>query len=304
MKEKKWILITGADGNLGGRLTKLLADETEYGVVAVSSFPEKIPHMLERADVKNHDKVLGMSSEEMFQADLTKQNIVGAVHFAFSRAVFPKKDIASSLDYSLAAFRKIADSHIQNAIYISSQSVYGNTPEWRVEETMPSPESVYAMAKYAGEKLFESVYLEHKELQNTILRLDIVIQSQNLVKTLCRNAKENGKLQLRGGKQVFSYIDEDDVPYAILSLLNGKSPWKAVYNVGPNKMRYNLMEIAGMVKETAQRHGCNEIEIDLAKDDTALWAGMNTEKFAADTGWKPRYGIMEMIERIFVSEGM
>ena len=42
MKEEKRILITGAGGNLGGRLTKLLADETEYEVIAVSSFPEKI----------------------------------------------------------------------------------------------------------------------------------------------------------------------------------------------------------------------------------------------------------------------
>ena len=180
MKEEKRILITGAGGNLGGRLTKLLADETEYEVIAVSSFPEKIANMLERIGVKNPNRVFGISGEEMFRADLSKMNIAGAVHFAFSRAVFPKKDIASSLDYSLAAFRKIADSHIQNAIYISSQSVYGNTPEWRTEETIPSPESVYAMAKYAGEKLFEAVYLGHKELQHTILRLDIVIQSRNL----------------------------------------------------------------------------------------------------------------------------
>ena len=299
MKEEKRILITGAGGNLGGRLTKLLADETEYEVIAVSSFPEKIPNMLERIGVKNPNRVFGISGEEMFRTDLSKMNIAGAVHFAFSRAVFPKKDIASSLDYSLAAFRKIADSHIQNAIYISSQSVYGNTPEWRTEETVPSPESVYAMAKYAGEKLFEAVYLGHKELQHTILRLDIVIQSQNLVKTLCKNAKESGKLRLRGGKQVFSYMDADDVPYAILALLNGKIPWKAVYNVGPNKMRYQLMEIAGMVKEAAKAHGYGEREIDFTEDETALWAGMDTGKFAADTGWKPRYDIRQMIDRVF-----
>lgn len=298
-KKEKKILITGADGSLGGRMVKLLADETEYEVVAVSSFPEKIPHMLAREGVKNLNKIIQMSSEEMFRADLTKFHIAGAVHFAFSRAVFPKEEIASSLDYSLAAFRKAADSHIQNAIYISSQSIYGNTPEWRLEETVPSPESVYAMAKYAGEKLFESVYLGHEELQHTILRLDIVIQSQNLVKTLCRNAKESGKLVLRGGKQMFSYIDADDVPYAILSLLNGKKVWRAVYNVGPNRMRYNLMEIAGMVKEVAESHGCNEIEIDFSQDDTALWAGMDTGKFEADTGWKPRYDIRQMVSRIF-----
>lgn len=64
-------------------------------------------------------------------------------------------------------------------------------------------------------------------------------------------------------------------------------------------MRYQLMEIAGMVKEAAKAHGYGEIEIDFTEDETALWAGMDTGKFAADTGWKPRYDIRQMIDRVF-----
>ena len=54
-----------------------------------------------------------------------------------------------------------------------------------------------------------------------------------------------------------------------------------------------------MVKEAAKAHGYGEIEIDFTEDETALWAGMDTGKFAADTGWKPRYDIRQMIDRVF-----
>ncbi len=145
MNNMNRILITGSDGNLGGRLTKLLADSTEFGIIAVSSFPERIPLMIEREGIINTEKIIQMSSDEMFAADLSRLNIVGVVHFAFSRAIFPNKDIASSLDYSLTAFKKIVDSGIENAIYVSSQSVYGDTPEWRTENTVISPESIYAI---------------------------------------------------------------------------------------------------------------------------------------------------------------
>lgn len=294
----KKILITGSDGNLGGRLTKLLADSTDYGIVAVSSFPERIPDMMERECIINKDKVIPMSSDEMFTADLRKYDIAGVVHLAFSRAVFPNKDIASSLDYSLAAFKKIVDSGIQNAVYVSSQSVYGDTSDWRTEETLPAPGSIYAMAKYAGEKLFEACYMGHEELQHTIVRLDIVIQSQNLVKTLCKNAKEKGQLTLKGGRQVFSYLDASDVPKALLSLLNAKEKWRSIYNVGPDKMRYTLIEIAELVKKTAEAQGY-ETNITLTEDDTELWAGMVSERFIHDTQWKPEIDIESMIENIF-----
>ena len=299
MCEVNRILITGADGNLGGKMTRLLADGSEYGVVAVSSFPDRIPAIIKREHIQNTDKIIQLSSDEMFTADLSQYNIIGVVHFAFSRRGFPDKDIASSLDYSLAAFRKIVASGIQNAIYASSQGVYGNTPAWRDVNCDPAPNNVHTMAKYAGEKLFEAVYMDSK-LQHAIIRLDFVIQSQNLVKALCRNVKENGTIFLKGGNQVFSYLDADDVPEAILALLETKNRWRPVYNVGPDRMRLSLLEVAETVKKVAASEGYEAI-ISLEEDDTVLWAGMNSREFMDDTGWKPSTGIFDMIHKIFIS---
>ena len=296
----KRILITGADGNLGGKLVKRIVDYSDYGVIAVSSFPERIPRAINRESIINQDKVIQMSSERMFEANLESMGIFGAVHFAFSRAIFPNKDIANSLDYSLAAFTKMVCSKIPNGIYISSQSIYGDSKEIRTVNTTPAPNSIYAMAKYAGEKLFESVYFGADCLQHAIIRLDNVIQSQNLVKTLCRNAKAGQNLNLTGGKQVFSYIDESEVSDAIYALLTTENQWKAVYNVGPNNMRVTLIEIAEIVKKVAKEHG-NHIAIELKQDNTELWAGMDTEDFYNDTGWRPQMNLEMMIEQIYES---
>lgn len=294
------VLITGADGNLGGKLIKRIVDYSDCGVIAVSSFPEKIQGAIKRESIINQDKVIQISSEQMFESNLENMDIIGAVHFAFSRAIFPNKDIANSLDYSLAAFTKMVCSKIPNGIYISSQSIYGDTKEIRTVNTTPAPNSIYAMAKYAGEKIFESVYWGSHDLQHAIIRLDNVIQSQNLVKTLCKNAKSGQNLRLTGGKQVFSYIDESEVADAIFALLTTDNQWKSVYNVGPNRMRATLLEIADIVKSVAKENG-KHIAIELNEDNTELWAGMDTLDFYKDTGWRPQMDLEMMIKKIYES---
>ena len=294
----QYFLLTGADGNLGGKLTKLIVDETQYGVIAVTSFPERLPAMMKRESISNVDKIISLSSDDMFNMDLINICIIGCVHFAFSRPIYPNKDIASSLDYSMKAFEKMVCSGIQNCIYISSQSVYGDTPEIRKEMTPPAPNSIYAMAKYAGEKLFELCYKDRDDLQHSIIRLDNVIQSQNLVSTLCRKAKDGINLELVGGKQVFSYIDVSEVSNAIYALLNSRCKWKNIYNVGPNEMRVSLMDVAKAVQVVAEKRGKN-IEISLKADDRELWAGMNTMLFYNDTGWKPKHDLLTMVENVY-----
>ncbi len=297
MNEEKRILITGANGNIGGKLTKYFADFADIDVIAVGLHPDRLQDMMKREHIINKDKVLLMSSDDMFTKDLSSMKITGAVHLAFSRSIFPPEDIAASLDYSMAAFKKIVDSNIPNAVYVSSQSVYGEVSDWRTEDMTPAPHSIYAMAKYAGEKLFEACYM-NSSLQHTIIRVDLVVQSQNLVKALCKSAYSDGCIKLRGGHQVYSYLDISDVPKALTALFNCHKPWKPVYNVGPDKVRYHLLEIANYVKETAASEGI-EVDIDLTEDDTAFWSGMDCSLIAKDTGWHASVGLSEMVKDIY-----
>lgn len=296
----KYVLVTGADGFLGGKFIKRILDDSGFGVIAVTDFVERLPEMISRTMIKNTDKMTVMSTEEMLLADLTTFSIEGAVHFAFSRAVFPNKDIANSLDYCLKVYGKIVDSNIKKSIYMSSQSVYGDYEELRSELVPPAPNSVYAMAKYAGEKIIEACYRDKKDLQYTFVRLDNVIESQNLVRSLCRNAKDNGCLKLTGGKQVFSYIAADEVPSALLALLTTSTRWKHIYNVGADCMRATLVDVAKAVQMVAAQYG-TIVTVDLVESDTKLWAGMNIDSFKNDTGWSPEKDLIEMVRQVYLT---
>lgn len=289
----KQILITGANGNLGGCLVRELADYSEYGVIAVANSKEKIYEMLERESIENKHRVIAWNQDDFFNSADCK--IFAAVHMAFSRSNRSNEDIAFSLDYALRAYDKLRELKVQKVAYLSSQSVYGATSEWRKENCKPAPDSVYSMAKYAGEKLLEAAGFS----EYSTLRLDYVIQSQRLVPTLCRNAREKKVIQLNGGKQTFSYLDRTDAAKAVVALLNSNNPWKPVYNVGPNMMRYSLMDIAEVVKSVSEKHGVEGVTIELEKNDTELWSGMDSMLFINDTGWSPSLDIYQMVEGIY-----
>ena len=300
MKDK-YVLITGADGRLGGALVKVLTQRGEYGIVTVSLDKQMAYDMLEREQIADREDIVIWDQDDFFRKDWAGLNIETAIHMAFARGNRPSSEIANSLDYSWSVYQRLYDMKIPRIVYLSSQSVYGKVSAWRTEELPPSPESIYAMAKYAGEKLLEARFKGDSNFEYTVLRLDYVIQSQKLIPTLCKNAKEKGALTLRGGRQTFSYIDKSDVATAIAALLNYHGAWKTLYNVGPDRMRYSLMDMANMVVEAARSHGAGEIKVELTEDDTELWSGMDSSAFMRDTGWKPSMDVRQMIQTIYES---
>lgn len=296
---KDRILITGANGNLGGRLVRELTENTDYDVIAMSLCQDWVEAMLEREQIANRRRVLSFDQDTFFHGDWKDMRVSAAVHMAFARGNRPSAEIANSLDYSRDVFRRLYDMQVPKVIYTSSQSVYGSTSDWRKEDCPPAPESLYSMAKYAGEKLLEAQFRDASGISYTSVRLDYVIQSQRLVSALCRDAKNTGTINLTGGKQTFSYIDRVDVAKAIAALIQYKGRWKPIYNVGPNKMRYTLREIADVVVAVAKKHGIDDVKINFEENDTALWSGMDSSQFMMDTGWKPSMDIYQMVEAIY-----
>ena len=293
-----YVLITGADGRLGGALVKELVSRGQGRIVCVSLDKQMAYDMLEREHIPERDGIVVMDQTDFFSGDWDGLKISAAIHMAFARGNRPSAEIADSLDYARKTYQRLYDRKVPRIGYLSSQSVYGKTPEWRAEALPPSPESIYAMAKYAGEKLLESRFIGAPGFEYTVLRLDYVMQSQNLIPRLCKDAKEKGVLSLKGGKQTFSYIDQSDVARAIAALLARDGAWKPLYNVGPNRMRYSLMEVANTVARIAKKHG-QEVRIELTEDDTELWSGMDSTRFTTDTGWKPSMDMDRMVEGIY-----
>lgn len=293
----KQVIISGSNGYLGGKIIKCILEKTDYSVIAVASDIGKIDEMITREAIDG-SRIISASSRDLFSGACSLSDVVGSIHLAFSRRTRANFDIANSIDYAWLFFKMLRGASVQNNILISSQGVYGETEGFRTEKTVVAPSSPYTMAKYATEILFEEVLGKSRK---SIIRLESVIQSQNLVVSLCRQAKYEGVIRLRGGKQRFSYVDSDDVGTACVALLQYLGEWKPVYNVGANNERYTLAEIAEKVADAAVGNSFQRPDIQLAKEDIKLNMGMNCELFMQDTGWHPQYGIDEMIERIFLS---
>lgn len=278
------ILVTGVDGFLGGKITKKIIEKTSFNVIGLTLSMDFVKVMLERENITQMERLTFLTNEEFLDSSKTDWDIYGAVHLAFSRRMQPAADIASSIKFSSAIFHRLANCNADHVINMSSQGIYGNTEEIRTEETVPAPATQYTMAKYATEILFDDIMKKCSHYTN--FRLDPVAQSQNVLRGLCKSAKE-GKIKLKGGQQVFSFIDALEVPDAVIAMLRATGEWDGVYNVGWNKRRYTLVELANIVADVAGKCGYNRPEIELEEADIALWAGMDSTKFMKKTGWKP-----------------
>lgn len=295
------ILITGANGFLGGKLIKLILDETDWEVYAVVSVIGDADKSVELEKVSISDRVSAITDFDFINMEKLPDDISGVVHLAFARRMNPPALIASSIDFSMAVFEKAAKSNASKIINMSSQGVYGTTSEWRTEKTTPAPNNLYPMAKYATEKVYDTIFSAYPERKRTSIRMDCVIQSQNLVKALCKDAKETGVLYLKGGTQYFSYIDADDCVAALLAILKYDGEWAPVYNDGLDHCRYSLIDIANVVCDVAKEHGISDVNMKLEKQNIEIWAGMDSTLFMKDTGWKPKYDLRNMVERIYES---
>lgn len=300
---ERCILVTGANGLLGGKVIRKLFETTEFRIVGVAATEEKMQEMLSRERIWDRTKIDFISNEQLLCGGIDLSAVFGAVHLAFSRRIRPAEEIATSIDFARDVFARLAVSGAERIINISSQSVYGNAKEIRTEDMLPSPESAYAMAKYASEVIFCSIMRQAAVKDYTSLRLDLVVQSQNVVKSLCRQAKE-GRLRLKGGKQLFSFIDADDVARAIVVMLQSTDGWEKAYNVGWNRCRYTLMDVAEAVAEVAEEEGYSRPVIELdEREDIRLWAGMDSSRFMEKTGWFPQIQFFEMIRTMMLGQG-
>lgn len=289
------ILITGANGFLGGKITRRITENTHFDVIAVARSEGKVQEMCMQEHIDKR-RVNFMSTEDFLKPETKLEEVYGAIHLAFARRTRPAAEIASSLNYSAAVFHKLADNRIERVINLSSQGVYGGTEEIRTEETPPAPENHYTMAKYAAEILFKDTL--EKCPYHTNLRLDLVVQNQNVISRLCQSAKQ-GKIKLRGGKQVFSFIDGEDAAGAVVTMLRTEGNWDEVYNVGWNRERYTLVQLAELVANVAEQRRYKKPEIELEEDDISLWSGMDSSLFMKKTGWKPVVKLGESLRGFF-----
>lgn len=284
----KTIAITGASGNLGGKLVDYLLEKTDWNIITFSSRP-----LLQWND-KSRVKQYNNSEIEIVFPALEADALV---HFAFARRFRSNADIASSLDFSEKVYRAVLTNSKCKLVNISTVGVYAPNDDFIDENALIGPDTLYGMAKYASEVLMRSVF--HSSIERTtILRLGGVAQSQRILPVFIDDAKTKQEINIVGGSQMFSWIDISDTIVAIAALLN-TDKWASVYNVTLDKTRYSIIDVARIVAAITKENGYGDVSINVTPKDIHLCVGWTSAKFINDTGWKPQVTLDETIMGMF-----
>lgn len=292
---KDTILITGASGYVGLELVRQFLRDTNFNVLAVSSNSEKIWNSLED---KNPGRLQCVERTSNFTSAIPWEHIGIVINLAFARTEIPQSELVKTLYFHKKLFLAVKNAKVPAIINISSQSVYGSSPGLHNENSELCPLGSYALAKCASEILLDTVFSSESETVATNIRLDSIAGNKNLLPTFVRNGIEKKKIELVGGKQVFSLLDVRDAASGIIALCQIECPkWEKIYNLGWHNKIYSLLDMAELTKSRLEKRGYYGIDISLQENDTRTYAGMDSIRFSQDTGWIPMYNIEDIIDK-------
>jgi UDP-glucuronate 4-epimerase len=271
-RKRQTVLVTGGAGFIGSATAKALLDRGDR-VVIIDNFNDyydpalkedrlrvllkgykkskKNPHgfVLYRGDIRDQ-RIL----ERIFK----REKIDTVVHLAAMAGVRNSlEDPELYVDVNILATTKLLDlavkHHIQNFVYASSSSVYGNNKKIPFAESDPvdTPVSPYAATKKADE-LIAHVYSHIYKLPTTGLRFFTVYGPwgrpdmgvfkfiENIIQGKTVEVFNYGKM-----RRNFTYID--DIVSGILVALDARLPY-AIMNIGSDQDDELLTYIATVEK--------------------------------------------------------
>ena len=177
----KKILVTGGCGYIGGHTIVDLI-QSGFDVISVDDLSRgsmKMLHGIEKIvgrPVKNY-KVDLCNLDDTEAIFLENPDLVGVIHFAAFKTVpesvrEPLMYFKNNLNSLINILQCAEDFDVDNFVFSSSCSVYGNPKELPVSESAPfmEPESPYARTKQMGEGMCRDFTFFHKDFNTILLR--------------------------------------------------------------------------------------------------------------------------------------
>lgn len=176
----KIILVTGGAGYIGSHtIVELL--NSGFDVVSVDNFSNSSVEVYERikkiTSKDFHWYEADINNEKLLRQIFEKHKISGIIHFAAYKSVgesveSPLKYYHNNINGLLTILALCQEFYINNLIFSSSCSVYGNVKKLPVNESSPllEAESPYAYTKQIGEKILQDFSKSSDEVKIISLR--------------------------------------------------------------------------------------------------------------------------------------
>ena len=231
------VLVTGAAGYLGRRLTARLVADGVHCLGTDLRVPSDAPCVVERFDVRDPDLALL----------LRHHRITHVVHLA--AVLEGGRDRARDFDIDVNGTRNVVVSclaaGVRHLTVASSGAAYGylpDNPSWIDEgDPLRAGEAFgYAYHKRLVEELLAEFRGSHPELGQLVFRIGTVVgaETDNLITALFRR---RWLLAVRGSESPFVFAWDEDVVGAIVHGVTGA--WTGIYNVAGNG-RLTIRQIA------------------------------------------------------------
>lgn len=161
----KKILVTGGLGYIGSH-TVVALQEAGYSVVIIDDLSNSESFVLERiaeiTGIRPEFYQIDLKNAESVKIFFDENQIDGVVHFAAHKAVGesvqkPLMYFKNNLISLLNILEEMQERNMDNFIFSSSCTVYGQADEMPIDETAPikKAESPYAKTKQMGEEILE-----------------------------------------------------------------------------------------------------------------------------------------------------
>ncbi len=327
---KKLVLVTGGTGYIGSHTIVDLI-ENGYEVISADNNSRSTPGMLEgieqitgkkiknyKVDLCNYDETRAIFEEN--------SDLMGVIHFAAYKAVGesvekPLMYFHNNLTSLINVMRCMEEAKVNNFVFSSSCTVYGNPDKIPVTEETPKKEaaSPYGLTKQIGEQMIEALAAANPSMNTVLLRYfnpagahptaligELPIDKpQNLAPVITQTAI--GKLNelvvfgddypTPDGSCIRDLIHVCDLAHAHTLALNHiiekKNKQNCIaYNIGSG----NGISVFEAIKAFEESTGLKlnyRIGKRRAGDVIAIYA--NNEKAKNELGWQPQYSVKDIM---------
>jgi len=297
--------VTGGAGFIGSNLCDVLLEQG-HSVVGVDNFSTGRQEFADSAQSYDAFELVEMDLLDTRRFVEVVDGADAVVHLAANADVrfgwnHPRRDLEQNLVVTHNVLEAMRQTGVGRLMFSSTGSVYGDCKTIPTPEDAPIPvqTSLYGASKFAAEAFIQA-YTEGTKITAAVFRFVSIMGSRYthgpVIDFVRHLRRDPSRLPILGdGRQRKSYLEVTDCVRAMLTVLDRDAPFET-FNLGVDDY-CTVSDSAGWISE---RLGL-EPEFEFGGGDRG-WVGDNpfilldTHQIRS-TGWEPRYGIREAVER-------